>query len=250
MPVGAPGEPGEGHTTFELLVDTGASDSALPVPAAINAGVLADVRALTTMKSVVGESEHRGRFRVSSLWLGPEGVDAGPLSAVAFPREYGLLGNDVYGTRRTMISASRGIIALSPQTWAPWRQAGVLMAKLRKCKGTFDHDAASVCLMVAAAPLSPAEAAVMPDGKPIAVDVRLFDARENGRGRALLGGGAVTALLWLRDAVTHVETSLPSALEDVLVNALAHPETVRVSSRVRRRAESEDCPKGSGCFSR
>ncbi len=106
------------EAAFTLIVDTGASETALPVGAGLKAGLVTDHRATKTTMAIGGEAERRGRFVVGTLQLGDERVPVHNVlaqsSRLAGGKDVGLLGNDVLMRHRTVLRLSKGELFLSP----------------------------------------------------------------------------------------------------------------------------------------
>ncbi|HEY1098344.1 MAG TPA: retroviral-like aspartic protease family protein [Myxococcota bacterium] len=107
----APG--GNGIGTFDLVVDTGAPLTAVPVHVGLEAMLPADVAEKATLKGASGTvDERRGRFMLRPLSLGL--VQVGAVSALEVGDDVGVLGNDVLGRGRVVISAARRALAFLP----------------------------------------------------------------------------------------------------------------------------------------
>lgn len=100
---------------FDLVVDTGAPLTSVPAAIGVEAQLPADVSRTTTLKGQSGQSsERRGRFLLSPLSLGL--VQLGRVSALETSEGVGMLGNDVLGRSRVVISAARRSVAFVPST--------------------------------------------------------------------------------------------------------------------------------------
>jgi predicted aspartyl protease len=107
-----------GEATFPLLVDTGASLTAVPARSGMRAGLPADLSFSSTTHSMGGRQEMRGRFVLDPLVLDPGGFAVSRVYAHAGVidkgESFGLLGNDVLFRYRTTISLARHTLALAP----------------------------------------------------------------------------------------------------------------------------------------
>lgn len=104
-----------GAAAFDLVVDTGTPLTVVPAAIGVEARLPADVSRTITLKGQSGlESERRGRFLLSPLSLGL--IQLGRVSALETSDEQGLLGNDVLGRSRVVISAARRSLAFVPTT--------------------------------------------------------------------------------------------------------------------------------------
>ena len=104
---------GDGPITFDLVIDTGSPLTS--VPAAIGvAGLLpADTSTTVTVKGASGlANQRRGRFILRPLSLGL--VQVGDVSALEVGDGVGVVGNDVLGRGRVVISAARRALAFLP----------------------------------------------------------------------------------------------------------------------------------------
>jgi len=106
------------ETQFPLLVDTGASLTAIPARVGIDAGLPADLSFSSTTLSMGGAQENRGRFVLDALVFDPPGHTIANVYANAGVidrgQSFGLLGNDVLFRTRTTLSFQRAILALAP----------------------------------------------------------------------------------------------------------------------------------------
>lgn len=105
-------------TQFPLLVDTGASLTAIPARVGMDAGLPADLSFSSTTLSMGGAQENRGRFVLDALVFDPPGhavhnvyANAGVIDR---GQTFGLLGNDVLFRTRTTLSFQRALLALAP----------------------------------------------------------------------------------------------------------------------------------------
>ncbi len=199
----APSRRGD-DVVVDLIVDTGASQTAVPARIGINGGLPADIRFRQTTVALGGEREHRGRFLLNPIKLGPERV--GVEHVVANPsvmekgNGVGLLGNDVLLRQHTVISFGRGKLWLLPPTpRAAFRTRGPAQ---RRCLGP--GRAPTRCIdvsMVARPPDIGGRAHVLPDrclqvrvhpvyaGRTLELIVRAYDKQ----GTDLLAGGVIRA---------------------------------------------------------
>lgn len=107
----APGQHGE--VPFELVVDTGSPLTAVSAVAGVNGGLPADTSTSVTLKGASGlANERRGRFMLWPLSLGL--VQLGTVSALETGEAVGVVGNDVLGRARVVISAARHALAFLP----------------------------------------------------------------------------------------------------------------------------------------
>jgi predicted aspartyl protease len=109
---------GSSLARFPLLVDTGATNTSVPVAAGIRAGLPADVGYASTTIGVAGEQESRGRFVLAPLLLGAAHTPVGRVLAVASSIDrgdgLGLLGNDVFFRFHTIISFRDAALRFRP----------------------------------------------------------------------------------------------------------------------------------------
>ena len=109
----APGSRGE--VTFELVVDMGSPLTAVAATAGVNGGLPADTSTSVTLKGAGGvANERRGRFMLWPLSLGL--VQMGTVSAIETGEALGVVGTDVLGRARVVISAARHALAFLPST--------------------------------------------------------------------------------------------------------------------------------------
>lgn len=103
---------------LELILDTGASQTAVPTHTGVTRRLPADIRYRQITSALGGDLENRGRFLLDPLQLGPQKVGvprvlANP-SVMEGGRGNGLLGNDVLMRQHAVISFSRGKLWLGP----------------------------------------------------------------------------------------------------------------------------------------
>lgn len=188
----------------DLIVDTGASQTAVPARIGVNSGLPADIRFRQTTVALGGEREHRGRFLLNPIKLGPERIEvehvvANP-SVMEKGKGVGLLGNDILLRQHTVISFGRGKLWLLPaKERAAFRSRGPAQ---KKCLGP--GRAPTRCIDVRIAQRPPdigGRAHVLPDrclqvrvhpvyaGRTLELIVRAFDQE----GTDLLAGGVIRA---------------------------------------------------------
>jgi predicted aspartyl protease len=102
-----------GPVEMELLVDTGATLTSVPVFVGVAGGLPAAVHGENKMLALSGEETSRGRFVLDPLVL--DGIDVGRVAAVPHHSDgglgHGLLGNDVLLRDQTIIRPRAGEIA-------------------------------------------------------------------------------------------------------------------------------------------
>jgi predicted aspartyl protease len=112
-----------GTATFPLLIDTGASLTAVPARSGMAAGLPADLSFSSMTVSMGGHQEMRGRFVLDPLVLEPTGVVIPRVFAHAGVIDgggsFGLLGNDVLFRFRTTISFARQMLLFVPLARRP-----------------------------------------------------------------------------------------------------------------------------------
>jgi hypothetical protein len=151
-----------GTAKIPFVVDTGATNTSVPIILGSQARLKADVSYEAMSLGVGGDaSERRGRFVLDPLALGTVKGDVGRVLALGMPHgEMGLLGADVLVRRRAMLSVAQGALALKPlDRRPPTRSRGprgvtcpggpcVSVAVVEK-PGTYDaSDMQGVCLQV------------------------------------------------------------------------------------------------------
>jgi len=109
---------------FQLLVDTGASGTSVPVMLGVNNGLPADLRYEVTSVAVGGEQQRRGRFVLHPLTLGSsQSAEVGKVLALGSTMHggdsIGLLGNDVMMRFYTVISTHDAEMRFAPMPWRP-----------------------------------------------------------------------------------------------------------------------------------
>ena len=92
-----------GKVPFELILDTGATNTHVPLLAGINGGLKADLTFVEKTHALGGVRETRGRFRLEPLYLNQHVVGR----VLAFGRQSGdagLLGNDILARQPSIVS--------------------------------------------------------------------------------------------------------------------------------------------------
>ena len=123
----APG--GTKEVPFDLVVDTGASVTSVPIYIGMEGGLPADIHYSDRYLAVNSEREERGRFLLDPLYLGPERFQVPKLLAtasnIAGGRSIGLLGNDVLTAYHTLINfRGQKIVFHVPPRKPPYREKG------------------------------------------------------------------------------------------------------------------------------
>ena len=117
------GIPKEPDATFELLVDTGATTTSVPIMVGLNHLFPVDVRFETMTKAVSSVREMRGRFVLDPLLLGSNRVSVGKVLGLGATfsggDHHGLLGNDVLSNHRTLISIHSQLMRLENRPHRP-----------------------------------------------------------------------------------------------------------------------------------
>ncbi len=203
-----------GDVPFRLIVDTGASNTSVPVIVGINGGLPADIEYEATTVSVGGEQVDRGRFVLQPLRLGPQKASVGRVlalpSTMSGGSDVGLLGNDVFMRHHTLISFHDAQLRFRRLPDRPSQRA-------RGPAGAACTDAAGAvipCIHVALAE-PPDSAALSEDDLPgvcLQVDVdRAYAGRtlelavvaEERDGHLPFSGGALRAFVTVGDEGTH-----------------------------------------------
>lgn len=103
---------------FQLIVDTGAWNTSVPLLVGINGGLPADVGYESTTLAVGGEQTNRGRFVLEPMMLGSDKIAVGKVLAIGSTLDtqggLGLLGNDVMMRQHTLLSFARSEMRLKP----------------------------------------------------------------------------------------------------------------------------------------
>lgn len=103
----------DGPVAFEMLLDTGAPLSSVPVLAGLKVGIPADVSRHATMRGATGEGvERRGRYLLDPLSVGM--VQVGRVAALETPEPRGVLGVDVLSRAFVVLSPARSALILYP----------------------------------------------------------------------------------------------------------------------------------------
>jgi clan AA aspartic protease (TIGR02281 family) len=102
----------EGEVSFELILDTGAMTTAIPILKGLEGGLPADIHFQEKYEAVNSEREERGRFLLTPFMLGEERFKIPSLYAIASTlrggRGPGLLGNDILMAYNTVINVESG----------------------------------------------------------------------------------------------------------------------------------------------
>lgn len=119
----AQGTRGREPVQFQLIVDTGAWNTSVPLLVGINGGLPADVGYESTTVAVGGEQTNRGRFVLEPMMLGGDRVPVGKVLAIGSTLDaqggLGLLGNDVMMRQHTLLSFARSEMRLKPVAARP-----------------------------------------------------------------------------------------------------------------------------------
>ncbi len=155
---------------FQLIVDTGAWNTSVPLLVGINGGLPADVGYESTTVAVGGEQTNRGRFVLEPMMLGSDKLAVGKVLAIGSTLDaqggLGLLGNDVMMRQHTLLSFARSEMRFKPPPQRPAKRMRgpggaacsdaeghhapcVSVAVVEKHEGTYDAaDLPGVCLQI------------------------------------------------------------------------------------------------------
>jgi clan AA aspartic protease (TIGR02281 family) len=180
---------------FELILDTGATSTSIPVVDGMNKKVRTDLRYLNPITVVGDTAELRGRFRLDRVGLGPERYFPGPILAMgdqAFGGDaHGLLGTDVLARNHAVISPGQGRIYFFKRALRPPRR--MLGPGNEACVDDAGKEVACVRVALNRGAQTCIEVDLNPRYENRTVELSVIPHDE--KGQALLAGGAIHIFL-------------------------------------------------------